>query len=445
MVYRFFVILLLAVCYRYPVAAQNNLFQKEREVSAGKGWAGNSVNTVIFRKNALTSQDNTQFIAYYDEMGEVILGKRKLTDSSWELKETGYRGRIRDAHNSISIELDGDGYLHLAWDLHGNKLRYARSLKPYSLLLSAELPMTGAHESSVTYPEFYRLPDGELLFLYRDGASGKGNLVVNKYITREKKWIRLHDNLLDGEQKRNAYWQAFVDQQGHVHISWVWRESPDVVSNHDLCYAVSRDGGISWERADGRSYRLPVTASAAEIVYPVSQGSELINQTSMFVNEKGYPVIATYWRGKKGVPQYQLVYYNGKKWRHSDTGFRSTGFTLSGAGTKKIPVSRPLVVGWSGNGKEYTALLFRDQERNDRISVAWTKMGKKLKWRVQDISDYSTGSWEPLIDAALWGKEKKLHVFVQTVSQADAEGLSATTPTGVRVLELKMKGGKGRK
>ena len=32
-------------------------------------------------------------------------------------------------------------------------------------------------------------------------------------------------NLVSGEGKRNAYWQAVTDKKGTIHISWVWRES----------------------------------------------------------------------------------------------------------------------------------------------------------------------------------------------------------------------------
>jgi hypothetical protein len=32
----------------------------------------------------------------------------------------------------------------------------------------------------VTYPEFHALPGGDLLFLYRDGGSGGGNLAMNR-------------------------------------------------------------------------------------------------------------------------------------------------------------------------------------------------------------------------------------------------------------------------
>ncbi len=406
-----------------------------RAVNVGKGWAGNSVNTVVFRKNSLTSLDSFQVISYYDTDGFIVLGKRKLKDSLWEVKRTRYKGTVTDAHRSISIALDGQGYLHMAWDQHGNPLRYCRSISPFSLELGPELPMTGKNEGKVTYPEFYRMPDGSLLFFYRDGSSGNGNLVINKYHLAEQNWSVLQDNLIDGEKSRNAYWQACVDSMGYIHVSWVWRESPDVASNHDLCYAVSKDGGNSWEKSTGEKYTIPVTQATAEIICAIPQRSELINQTSMYADGSGNVYIATYHKGRGKMPQYQLVYRSGKRWKQSDLGFRKTGFSLSGQGTKKIPVSRPQVIAWHQGSKQIAALIFRDEERGAQVSIALTRLSGKIKWRITDLPGGTMGDWEPTYDTDLWKNKLLLHIFIQPVFQADAEGVVKTEPTQVKVLE----------
>ena len=64
------------------------------------------------------------------------------------------------------------------------------------------------------------------------------------------KWERIQDVLIDGEGNRNAYWQMHVDENGIIHISWVWRETWMVETNHDLCYAQSADGGHTWRKSD---------------------------------------------------------------------------------------------------------------------------------------------------------------------------------------------------
>src|SRR5439155_6731078 len=197
-------------------------------------WAANSVNAVVFRKNSVVSTGGFQYAGFYDAQRHVVLAKRKIGANHWEVRQTPYTGNASDAHNAISIMVDGAGVLHVAWDHHNNRLHYARGMVPGSLALGGETSMIGYGEDSVTYPEFHRLPNGDLLFLYRDGASGNGNLVVNRFDVATGKWRRLHDDLIDGEGKRNAYWQAYVDHRGTIHLSLVWRESPDVASNHEL-------------------------------------------------------------------------------------------------------------------------------------------------------------------------------------------------------------------
>src|SRR5581483_2402754 len=132
-----------------------------------------------------------QYIAYYDSAQRLVIGKRTLGSAAWTIRPTQYKGKATDAHNTISIITDGDGYLHVSWDHHNNKLHYVRSVSFGSLQLTDELSMTGQQEQSVTYPEFYHLPTGNLLFLYRDGMSGNGNLMLNFYDVKTKQWTQL--------------------------------------------------------------------------------------------------------------------------------------------------------------------------------------------------------------------------------------------------------------
>ena len=104
-----------------------------RIVPLAKGWAKNAVNAVIFRRNSVVTDKETQYVAFYDADGFVVLAKRKLGSVKWETRKTQYTGNIKDAHNSISIMVDGDGYLHMSWDHHNNPLRYCRGKAPGSI------------------------------------------------------------------------------------------------------------------------------------------------------------------------------------------------------------------------------------------------------------------------------------------------------------------------
>jgi len=402
----------------------------------GLGWAKNSVNTVIFRKNSIVSINGTQYIAYYDEGGRVVVGKRALGEQKWQLAVTPYTGNVADAHNAISIMVDGVGYLHLSWDHHNGTLNYCRSKHPNSLEMGEKMAMTGKQETRVTYPEFYRMPNGNLLFFYRNGESGKGNLIINQYDLANQRWRTLHDNLIDGEGERNAYVQACVDKSGIIHLSWVWRESADVASNHDMCYARSRDGGVTWEQSNGKPYALPITAGTAEYAARIPQNSGLINQTSMTTDERGSPIIATYWKDKKTkVTQYHLLSLQQGHWITKSLSFRKRDFSLGGVGTKRIPISRPQVLALGSGNKQRFYLIFRDEERANYVSLA--VMSAQNEIEVIDIYKKDVGAWEPSFDTALWDEKKILHLYVQHVEQADGEGKTDFPPQMVNVLEWK--------
>lgn len=407
-------------------------------IPVDKGWSNNSVNVTVFRKNSLLTAGNTQYISYYSPDSCLMLAKRDLDSTAWTIYKTQYKGNVNDAHNSICIMVDGDGYLHVSWDHHGTPLRYAKSLKPNSLELGGEESMTGLHESDVTYPEFSKLPDGNLIFMYRDGRSGSGNLVINKYDCKSKKWSQIQNNLISGEGKRNAYWQAYVDSQGIIHVSWVWRETWLVESNHDMCYARSDDGGITWKNSKGEKYNLPITAHTAEYICYIPQNSELINQTSMTTDHCGNPYIATYWREKDSdIPQYHVIFHNGKQWHTLNLNFRETPFSLKGGGTKRIPISRPLIISQSDEGVNATGVIFRDEERSSKASIAICTDLENNTWEVRDLTEFALGSWEPTFDTELWKMKQELHLFIQNVEQVDGEGRANLLPQRIQVLELK--------
>jgi hypothetical protein len=59
-----------------------------RLVPLGTGWARSSVNAAIFRQHGLLSRDSTQYAAFYDPDGRVVLARRTLGDTHWDLHPT---------------------------------------------------------------------------------------------------------------------------------------------------------------------------------------------------------------------------------------------------------------------------------------------------------------------------------------------------------------------
>jgi hypothetical protein len=178
------------------------------------------------------------------------------------------------------MTVDRDGHLHLAGNMHCVPLVYFRTTRPGDIESLEQVPaMVGSEESRCTYPSFMRGPDEQLIFHYRDGASGDGNEVYNIYDEDTRTWRRLLDRpLTHGLGRMNAYASGPTrGPDGFFHLCWVWRDTPDCSTNHDPSYARSRDL-VQWETVDGTPLELPITPETPGVVVdPVPAGGGIIN------------------------------------------------------------------------------------------------------------------------------------------------------------------------
>jgi len=84
-------------------------------------------------------------------------------------------------------------------------------------------------------------------------------------------------------------------------------------------------------------------------------------------------------------------------------------------------------------------LLFRDEERGNKVSVAVNTNININNWQLKDVTNGTVGSWEPTYDTELWKHKKQLHLFVQYTEQKDGEGKANILPQPVQVVEIKIK------
>ncbi|NUM54667.1 MAG: BNR-4 repeat-containing protein [Candidatus Hydrogenedentes bacterium] len=235
-------------------------------------WAGHPVGFCL-----LTKPPN-QYVAYFDANRQLTVASRTLDSRIWSFTRLDEHVQW-DSHNGIVMAIDSAGNLHLAGNMHVAPLKYFRSEQPGDATTLTRVPsMIGANEDRVTYPEFLRGPGEKLVFTYRDGSSGGGNQIYNAFDAVSQRWNRLMDTpLTDGERQRNAYFVGPVTgPDGYYHVCWVWRDTPDCTTNHDLSYARSKDL-VHWERSDGTPYQLPITLATSEIVDPIPVNGGVIN------------------------------------------------------------------------------------------------------------------------------------------------------------------------
>lgn len=418
------------------------------EFNLGEAWAGNTVNTVIFRHHGIFTHQGHQFTSFYVDEKTLRFVCRRLLDNHITHYDLAGEYNPKDAHNSISMGVDRQGHLHACFDHHATKLRYRRSLQPMSIDgWTDDLPMTGQHENQVTYPTFI-LPRGDypLTLLYRDGTHNKGSARLKYYNEKSQSWQDKPTPILSGADQKpwtsNAYWNhPAIGSDGSLHLSFVWRTGvlgdEQLVNNINIGYAWSPDNGHHWYTLQGQPYQVPITPTTAETIWPVPPGSNLINQCSMALDSFNRPHIVFYANDAEGIPQYQHLRYDGKRWHHQMLSERTEPFILSGGGTLQIPISRPEVL---IDDQDNALVLFRGDFTEDRMAV--TRLCAPVYAATdaahQMLSAQTLGFAEPLLDREGWRQNQKLTLLTQHNHQPnhDANPKFASSAIGLCEFDL---------
>ena len=164
-----------------------------------------------------------------------------------------------------------------------------------------------------------------------------------------------------------------------------------------------------------------MTQVNAETVWPVSPGSNLINQCSMAIDSNNRPHIAYYANDFNGVPQYQHLWFDGKSWQQKTVSNRIEKFNLQGPGTLKLPISRPEIV---IDSKDKVFILYRGDVTGNSLGFSSLELeGGKYKLCEIDkiLLDKDMDFSEPVIDRTRWSLDNKLTVLWQKNHQPNGD------------------------
>lgn len=284
----------------------------EEAVDVSEVWSGHRVGFFLL------TEGERQYAFFYDAQRRMTAAMRKLSSSEWEYHRPG-SNLGWDSHNYVTAAIDSEGYIHLSGNMHCVPLIYFRTKKPYDIgSFERVANMVGREEKRCTYPKFFRGAKDELIFTYRDGGSGNGNQIYNVYDVKSKTWRRLLDvPLTDGQGKMNAYISGPVrGPDGYFHICWVWRDTPNCYTNHDLSYSRSRDM-VHWETAGGQQITLPMTVETEGIIVdavPV-KGGMINGNTKIGFDSKGRPIISYHKFDKDGMTQVYNARFEERRWK----------------------------------------------------------------------------------------------------------------------------------
>jgi hypothetical protein len=292
-------------------------------------WSGHPVNF------ALVTHQDRQFAAYYDANRNMTVASRALGSTTWTFKRLpsvlGW-----DSHNHVAMALDTENQIHVSGNMHNVPLVYFRSASALDISSLARVTsMVGTNEQSVTYPEFFHGPSQNLIFIYRDGGSGNGNHIFNSHASGT--WSRLLGTpITDGEGDRNAYPVGPIQgPDGWFHLVWVWRDSPDASTNHDISYVRSQNL-MNWVAGNDSAVTLPIRLSTPNVIVdrvPVN-GGMINNNTKIGFDAQGRPVVAYHkFESANGPTQIYNARFENGAWVVHETTDWTYRWSFGGQGT----------------------------------------------------------------------------------------------------------------
>lgn len=333
---RLFCATALALCFLVLTGAKRPVGHDSQEASdpayslVGHTFAGFPVGL------ALCSNGDRQYVGFYDEDRRMTVAQRTLPDGPW--KYVRLDSRIGwDSHNYITMKVDSRGALHVSGNMHVQDLVYFCTDETGEIETLHRLDsLVGDRETRMTYPSFIMLPDKRLIFHYRYGKSGNGEEIYD-ICDREGRWSRYLDTpLTDGKGLMNAYMSTpRLGSDKFYHMVWVWRNSPDCATNHDLCYAKSPDLK-HWFTAAGEALELPISIDEKRVlVDPVPCGGGMLNGgPCVGLDGLKRPVISYFKYDEGGNTQVYVARYEDGGWRTAKvSGFRNFRWELHGGGS----------------------------------------------------------------------------------------------------------------
>jgi len=432
---------------------------------------GRGLNGVSFQTQILLTFQGYQYTAWYDTLNSVEtvwLARRTVSNTSvgpWQEYKTSstlVNGAASwDAHCVISLGIcPADGTLHMAWDMHAQKLRYRRSivglcttstsawgagmLNPEQSQLNPSTPF----DTTVTYPAFMPTPDGKLTFVRRYGSSGDGDNIIEQYEPSTGTWdVPVQFDTENGtftgliynssggtystSSTRNAYLNGSqYGPDGTFHITWTYRESAGG-ANHDLYYAYTPDRGVTWYNNAGSLLANTGSGQAINVNSPgivirgINSQQLLINQQTQCIDNDGrVHVLVLHRRPDPGYqfPNFTTAIFSvqGTAYYHYFRDPATRVWQERRIPPDVYPVGSRPKIGYDSQGNVYAVYLSYPTSPNSvpgyapghLVIASASKASSYTDWEVVQALA-TTFNGEPLIDQARLLSDNILSVFIQ--------------------------------
>jgi len=406
-------------------------------------YDGSYINNNIARGKAFFGNDRYRFFSYFDTQGSVQILRYDRRAGEWLQGRVEERfpdainqtASLRNPHNFISGGLDADERVHLLFGAHNSRARHYISLRPGDPTEWIDASDWIAHaKHQVTYPTLLQLPGGELWLFYRHGRAGNGSTYLVKGLARGSLPAE-PEMLVDGRQENSQYlFSPAVTRDGCVHIAWTWRLSKFTVpsdnpylrqdfqgvTNRDISYARTCDGGQSWTDSGGIEKHLPVTrrgdhSFVPEVISEIDIGTGFFNHYGSDVDGEGMPHFVLHRWDNRRITQIWHLFRDNDGWRLRRVSDYAVDFPWNRHqvnGLAGTALARPEIVLSPETG--CALIVTRSQHHGNQLEL-YRACPPYEDWDSRVIPTGSLGGWEPQLDKFLFHTEGRLVLALNVV------------------------------
>lgn len=255
--------------------------------------------------NKIVTVDGKTHVAWLDSISNTMIATYDHASGKWS--QPVKVGSGTDNHGGPALTCDSQGYLHLIFGPHGDvPFQHCRSTKPNDASKWIKLDGFGHRP---TYPSAVCDKDDTLHVIYRGGVSSGALKLIYQRRTPDGVW-----------SEPQALARAAADWKGytHYHASIVIAADQTLHVAFDLYFAgaakhaghmISRDGGKTWEAADGSPLDVPVSVGSSALFASTDEAFKVVN---VVCDSTGHPWISLADARSKAGPT--ICRHDGKKW-----------------------------------------------------------------------------------------------------------------------------------
>lgn len=222
--------------------------------------------------NKIITQDGHTHVSWLDSEPDkgFQVRIRSLNHETGSWGDTVTIGSAHDNHGGPALTIDRGGYLHIVYGPHHHPMSYRKSLRPND---ATEWEAEIQFGERLTYPTLVCDSENNLVFTCRRSHSDKPweMELWTKPAASGEPW-QFQQTVAQSRHKGYAHFQeglAWGPDHSTLHLFGRFHEKTDKGSYgriQTVAYLQSPDGGKSWQRMDGQSVELPVTAETVDVI-----------------------------------------------------------------------------------------------------------------------------------------------------------------------------------